>query len=214
MPFKTKAKTSEGDFELPPGGTYPAVWVGLINLGTQPREFNGKKWEEEKIYFLWELVGEHDSKGKPFIVSNDYTFSLHEKANLRKMVEGYYGKALGAEQELDLVLLIGKPCILSLSEGLSGKGQKYVEIVGVQRPMKGQTIGKPETEQFVWDFDLHEGTGDPQIPDWVPPIYGRKIVDEIKKSPEWADTVRTNLIPASKQPVTVQTADTTEEIPY
>jgi hypothetical protein len=198
MSFKAKAKSSEGDFELPPGGTYPAVWIGLINLGTQPREYNGKKWEEEKILFIWELTSEADANGENFTVQQDYTFSLHEKANLRKMLEAFWGKSMGEDQELDLVILIGKPCVLSLTEGKSSKGQKFIEIASVARPMKGQNVPAPTREPFVWDFDLHDGNGDPPIPDWVHPLYGRDIVEEIKRSPEWTELLRREVIPASK----------------
>src|SRR5271170_1427609 len=131
MSFKVKAKSSENEYELPPGGSYPAVFAGLIDLGTQPREYKGEKWEEHKIVFLWELTGEQNSEGENFVVIRDYTMSLHTKANLRKMLEGYSGKPMQDDQELDLVLLMGKPCILSISEGKSGGGQPFVEVTSV-----------------------------------------------------------------------------------
>ncbi len=186
MSFKRKSKSSEGDFELPPGGSYAAVFIGLIDLGTQPREYNGKKWEEDKVYLLWELTGEADSEGDNFVVGKDYTFSLHEKANLRKMIEAYYGKRFPDDYEFDLLLLMGKPCVLGISEGKSGNDKKYVEVTSVAQPTKGQIVPPPVRKLFIFDFEFVENPAiDPVIPDWVPPLYGRRIVDEIKQSPQW-----------------------------
>src|SRR4051812_15651725 len=116
-PWTAKANNSEGgDFELPPGGMYPAVLVSLIDLGTHERTFNGQTTEARKLFFVWELTGEFDSKGQPFIVAQDYTWSLHKKAKLRAMIEEWRGKGMSDEEEFDLISLLGKPCMLTLSE--------------------------------------------------------------------------------------------------
>jgi hypothetical protein len=183
--FKRRVEASEGDYELPPGGSYLATFVGLIDLGTQPRDYEGKHWEEHKIVLAWE-IDEKNSEGENFIVIKDYTFSLHEKANLRKMIEAYSGKALADDQELDLLLLLGKPCVLSLSEGVSSKKQKFVNVTAVSRLMKGQTAPKATRKIFIFDFEFVEDPRlDPVIPDYFPPLYGRKLADDIKRSPEW-----------------------------
>ena len=66
MSFK-KAPTESVDFELPPGGTYLGPFLGLIDLGTQEWEWNGKKQSSHKIYFLWEL-NERNANDYNFIV--------------------------------------------------------------------------------------------------------------------------------------------------
>lgn len=186
MSFKTKVKSGEGDFELPPGGTYPAMFIGLIDLGTHPREYGGKKWDEHKIYFLWELTSEQNAEGENFVVARDYTFSLHEKAHLRKMIEGFTGKAMTDDQELDVLLFVGKQCIVNISEGESAKKKKFIEVTSVGRPMKGQTIPPASRKPYIFDFEFHSDfKEDPPVPDWVPMLYGRSIIEEIKKSPEW-----------------------------
>ena len=184
MSFK-KAPTESVDFELPPGGTYLGTFLGLIDLGTQEWEWNGKKQSSHKIYFLWEL-NERNANDDNFIVGADYTFSLNEKANLRKMIEGYSGKPLDPSKEIDISVLVGKPCIVSVAEGITSGGKKFVEVTGIARLMKGQVAHSPSRETFLFDIDTHpDFSVDPPIPDWVPPLYGRNVAEEIKKSPEW-----------------------------
>ena len=75
MSWKVKASSTEGgDFELPPSGSYPAVLIGLIDLGTHDREYNGKTDEVHKLLFVWELVTESKADGDNFVVIKDFTF--------------------------------------------------------------------------------------------------------------------------------------------
>ena len=208
MSFKKAPAASTTDYELPPGGSYPAIFIGLIDLGTQTWEYNNKKNESHKIYFLWELTSEKNSEGNNFVVGADYTFSLHEKANLRKMVESYNGKPLDPEKEIDIMLLIGKPCVLSLTEGKSSNDKAFVEVTGVARPIKGQNVPTASRKPYIFDFEFHpDFKQDPPIPDWVPMLYGRSIIEEIKKSPEWKAGSQIS-IPASGNGVMVGAAST------
>jgi hypothetical protein len=186
--FKTRANNGDGgDFELPPSGTHPAVMVGLIDLGTTENTYNGKTSDRHKILLVWELTAEADSKGQNFIVAQDYTWSLNKKAALRPIVEGFRGKALADDEEYDLALMLGKPCMINVTEGVSGGGKKFAEIAGCSPPMRGLTV-PPATRDVVF-FHIGALTStkdDLEIPDWVPPLYGRKVVDDIKKSKEYA----------------------------
>jgi hypothetical protein len=157
-------------------------------------------------------VGEADSKGENFVVINDYTFSLHEKAKLREMIEAYYGKSMQDEQELDLLVLMDKPCVISLAEGESGSGKKFVEVTSVVKPTKSLTVDAATRSTFVWDFELHDGTGDPRIPEWIPLLYGRSIVEEIKRSPEWAELLACHLATTPQNGQTATVDD--EDVPF
>lgn len=187
--FRTKATSDQGgDFELPESGTYPAVCVGLIDLGTHENTFNGQTTKARKLFIVWELSGEHDSKGRPFVVSQSYTWSLNKKAKLRPLIEAWTGRTLADNEEVDLGDILGKPCTLTLTIGTSGAGKKFVEIGGIGKPMKGMAINPPSHEPF--GFALAEqvfSDAGPEIPDWIPPNYGRKVADEIKNSEEWSN---------------------------
>lgn len=187
-PFLMQASSNEGgDFELPPAGLHPAVLIGLLDLGTHTREFGGEKSDVHKLFLVWELTAENDSKGQPFVIGQDFTHSLNKKAKLRGIVEGFLGRTLNDQEPFDLALMIGKPAVVNVMEGTSGSGKKYVEVVSVAKPMKGQNVPEITREPYVFSLTvIHSTKDDLEVPDWVPPIYGRKIEDEIKKSHEYS----------------------------
>ena len=187
--WKTKANNSEGgDFERPSPGMYPAVLIGLIDIGTHTHVYNGKQITGRKLFLCWELTGENDSNGQAFVIAQDYTWSLHKKANLRALIEGWFGRSLSDAEEFDIISLLGKECCLTVSEGQTPNGKKFSEIKGVGPTMKGQVVPPPTRELFAFNVGLLNSSGDAvEIPEWVPRNYGRPIVDEIKASAEFQD---------------------------
>jgi hypothetical protein len=217
MGFKQQVKTTE-QFEIPPGGSYQARFIGLIDLGTQDHEYSGKSWTQHDIFFLWELLGEKDSEGEVFVVGQDYSLTLDKKANLRKMIESYGGKPLVDGQEIDPLLLIGKPCVVGLTEGKSGNDRKFVKVTSVASPTKGTKTPEASRKVYIFDLDLHpDFKVDPPIPAWVPYLYGEAVIDVIKRSKEWIAGASLGIPasgngqPAAKsdetQPMTQQEAD-------
>lgn len=185
-PFAMKAASSEGSYELPPSGLHPARLVAVIDLGTHEREFNGEKINQHKLFLCWELTGENDSNGQTFVIGQEYTFSLHKKAKLRAIVEGFLGRSLTEGEDYDILTMMGAPSVVSLKDGVSGNGKKFVELASIAKPFKGQTIPEQTKESFA--FSLTQVTSTKQdlgIPDWCPFTYGKKVEDEIKKSQEW-----------------------------
>lgn len=186
-PFVTEASSGGGgDFELPPAGNHPAYCVGLVDLGTHDRQFNGKTDEVHKILFVWELTAEHQSNGDTFIVHRAFTWSLNVKAKLRPFLEGWLGRTISDGEKVDFAALVGRPCVVNLAEGTSGAGKKYVDVTACGPPLRGLTV--PPTTVHPFLFALSQITSckdDPPIPSIVPPYMGRAIVDEIKSSKEW-----------------------------
>lgn len=186
--FRTTANNKEGgDYELPPCGTHPAVLVALIDLGTHKSTYPGKPdGERHKIMLCWELTAETDSKGENFIVGQDYTWSLGKKAHLRDVVQGFRGKDLADGEEFDLGTMLGQPCIINLTEGVSGGGKKFREIAAVNPPMRGLAVPPASRPVFAFLLSLINSTLDAiDVPEWVPRNYGRLVIDDIKASKEY-----------------------------
>lgn len=185
--FKKSVSNSEGgNYEIPEAGPYPAVLVGLIGLGTQEETFEGETKSSEKILLAWELVSEFDSNGSPFILGQSYTWSLSPKAKLRPVVEGMIGRTLQDREEFDLESLVGKPCTLNVTHGMTKAGKEYAKIGGASKPMKGMATPEPSTTPFKFNVKGETSSaGEPEIPAWVPFIYGQKPADVIKRSAEW-----------------------------
>ena len=185
--FATKATSNEGgNFELPPGGSYPAVLIGLVDLGTHTDTFNNEAKDSRKIMFVWELTSEHQENGETFVVGQAYTWSLNKKAKLRPMIEGWTGKVLSDSEEFDPLTLMGRTCVVNLTEGETGAGKKFVNVTSVTPPMKGLTVPPSTREQFVFHLSMINSALDPlPIPEWCPRVYGTEVVAKIKASHEF-----------------------------
>lgn len=198
-PWTKKASSNEGgDFELPPGGTYPAVMVALIDLGTHSEVFNNEAKDSHKILMAWELTGENDSKGRPFKVAKELTWSLNTKARLRGFLEGYAGRKFADDEEINLLSFMATQGVVNVTEGQSNNGRKFVDVASWTKPMRGLVVPPPSVEPFVWGFTDRDDKGneiswnpnqDPPIPDWMPRIFGKTVVEKIKASSEWSKLV-------------------------
>src|SRR6185295_11438565 len=84
-------RPNETEFELAPAGTHMAVCYRVIDLGTQSGTYMGKPKSQHKILVSWELPDEKMKDGRPFTIGQRYTWSMSEKATLRKHLEAWRG---------------------------------------------------------------------------------------------------------------------------
>ncbi|MAL17151.1 MAG: hypothetical protein CL667_05505 [Balneola sp.] len=106
MPLIVKEDPSE--YPLCPEGLHPAVLVDAVDLGEQESTW-GKK---HRLSLVFETQ-QKDEDDKPFILAKRYTWSLHEKSNLRKDLERLLGKKFSSQELLegiDLEAHIGMSC--------------------------------------------------------------------------------------------------------
>jgi hypothetical protein len=128
------------DFTPAPEGLHSAVCVDVIDLGLQPNTFNPEK-PQHKIRIVWQIEetdpGNHD---KRFLVSQMYTLSLHEKASLRKDLEGWRARKFSAEESkgFDVEKLLGVPCQVQIIQNVSEKnGKTYANVQAIVPLGKG-----------------------------------------------------------------------------
>lgn len=174
-----------GGTSYPPieAGTYPARCVGLIDLGLQHNDYNGK--DREMVRIVWELPTEliHDSEGdKPRWISKPYTASLHEKATLRKDLDAWRGKPFDKEElkGFELRNIINAPCLLTIVHQQGQTGSTYAKVSGVSRVMRGMAV--PPLVNPTFCVDLSQDNAEEvliTLPQWMQ--------DEVKKSPTWAE---------------------------
>lgn len=143
------------EFILVPEGLHLAICIAIIDLGNQHNEFYDKM--EPKVYINFELPKKTikiDNVEKPMTTGREYTVSLHEKANLRKALEGWRGRKF-TEEELkgfDLKKVLGKACQIQVMH--TTKGDKtYANITSIVPPPEGIDIGKPVNELLHYDMD-------------------------------------------------------------
>lgn len=161
-----------GGFPPLEAGSYRAICYGIVVLGTtyNPAFDNIQR----KILFLWELPDERierDGEDLPRAISETYTLSLNEKANLRAMLESWRGKAF-TEDELrgfDIVNVLKAPCLVSTKIMTSKQGREFAKVSSVTRLPKGMVV-PTECENPTVVFDITN----PECP-----------LDEMDKLPEW-----------------------------
>lgn len=167
-----------GSFTPAPVGTHVARCVKLIDLGTQHGEYKGEPTRRNQVLVTWELpqeIIEIDGKSVPQTTSKFYTNSLGEKANLRRDLEGWRGRAF-SESELerfDLEAVLGKPCLLTIVGAENGK----TKVAGVSGLAKGMECPPQVNESFAFWLDDYDEDKFDSISDGI-----KKI---IQKSEEW-----------------------------
>lgn len=187
MPVK---KDDGGKFERPPAGNHPAVLVGLIDLGTQWQDgYNGEPGKHQhRVYFVYELVTKKmtGKVNENHLVAIDLTFSMHEKAKMRKWVEARLGRKLRDGESYDITAELGQPVLLAVTANDKG----YTKVEGVSAVPDGLTVPPALRKPVAWKL------GDPfeALPSWLPYLYGRDIPtvirgsEELKNAPQQAPT--------------------------
>lgn len=155
-------KPSEGgEFTPPPTGAHPAVCYRFVDLGTQTTNFNGETKHQHKVMLSWEITDPdlRMEDGKPFTISSRYTWSMHEKATLRKTLESWRGVAFQdsdfGPDGFNVKKLIGAPCLLSIIQ-VDKEGKTYANISAIMKMPKGMTPGDLVNEPVFFsleDFD-------------------------------------------------------------
>lgn len=128
------AKGSSGNFEPCPAGMYQAVCVDVIDLGLCETQWG----EKHKVELRWQVT-EKMKDGKPFLVTQRYTLSLHEKSALRHDLQSWRGKEF-TEAELegfDLEKLVTVNCMINIMHKKGSRGGTFANVVGVVPVMRG-----------------------------------------------------------------------------
>lgn len=165
-------------------GTHVARLIGLIHMGTAEDTFQGEPKMFNKIRLTWEFpeetkVFKEGDDAKPLVLSQEYTFSMGKKSNLRPIVEGIIGTALTEEEAYNFNFegIIGIPCLASIKHKATTKGSSYATIASTAPLMKGQACKSPFNEYKVLTFDSWNEDYFQSLPEF--------IKDKIKKSNEY-----------------------------
>jgi hypothetical protein len=118
------AKKEKSDFIPAPEGLWPGICCDVVDKGLQPTQWG----EKHKVQIRWLVTAlPKRDDGKPHMISKTFTLSLHEKANLRLMLEVWRGKKF-TEDELggfDLEKLVGLPCSIQVAQEKGNDGAMY-----------------------------------------------------------------------------------------
>jgi len=165
-------------------GSYASRCYSMIQIGTITENILGTEKELHKVRISWELPDElevfkEENGPQPRVISEEYTLSLNDKANLRKMLQSWRGKAFTDEEAnaFDITVLVGKPCLLSISQKQSKKGNTFSYISGVSLLPKGMQCPPQINPSQVLSFDAWDDELFNNLPDF--------IKEKIKSSQEY-----------------------------
>lgn len=167
-----KPKATGKTFDPIPDGVYQAVCFGLYDLGTQwNAHFEKSAHQVLIIWELPELVISFEKNGTkitaPRAISKIYTYSMNEKASLRKDLKGWRNKEF-SDQELesfDLVHILGQNCMIQVINTTKGDAT-YSNVAALLPLYKGVKALKPVAE--IQYFSLEDNMDVPEnTPDWI-----------------------------------------------
>lgn len=169
-------KSENKDFELVPAGNHLAVCFQVIDLGTQTVEWQGVSKQQRKVRIGWELPGELMADGRPFMISNRYTFSTYERAKLRQHLESWRGKPFEdsdfGDDGFEVKNLIGCGCMLNVIHNKSGD-RTYANIQSIAQMPKGQKVGELVNEPVYFSLEEPDAGIWDSLPDWLQEVIGR-----------------------------------------
>ena len=196
------AKAPENsEFELAPEGNHIAICYMVCDLGDHEQTYQGEsKGYRRKVRIAWELCNEEMEDGNLFSVSANYTLSLAPKANLRKHLEGWRGRAF-TDQELegfDLLKVVGIPCMVQVIHTESGD-KTYANINGVSSLPKGMDAPELRNDPVRFSLDQFDEIQYQKFPNWLKEKINTKGVNQTeealtenpapKSAEEWNDEI-------------------------
>jgi hypothetical protein len=168
------AKNTGSARELVPAGNYIARCYQMIEIGTVTESIKGDVKTLTKVRIGWELPDEtkvfDQKKGpQPLVIDQEYTLSMNEKANLRKMLESWRGKGFTEEEAkcFDITKLIGVACMVNIIHRQSQAGNMYEVISSVTAVPKGIHVPKQITPSFILSYDSFDENLFNSLPDFI-----------------------------------------------
>lgn len=158
----------------------------MIQIGTVSENVLGKTTIMQKVRIGWEFpeltkVFDEKKGPQPLVFEQEYTLSMGEKANLRKMLTSWRGKAFSEDEAkaFDITKLIGVPCLINITHkaAKSDPSKLYEQISGITPLMKGQKCPPQINPSFILSYDDFDEAKFDSLPDF--------IKDKMKTSSEY-----------------------------
>jgi len=201
----SKIPSPSATFTPPPAGTFPAICYRVIDLGTQEGTYKGRRDVKHKILISWEIKDDEAvmDDGRPMSIHQRYTWSMNEKARLRKDLESWRGKAFVESDfnNFDMNNLLGVGCFMGLVHK-NVEGTTFTNISAISKLPKTMEVA-PLVNKTV---SL-----------WLDETFDRAVFEElseslqatIKLSPEYQ-----KLTTGTSERVIPERGDLDDEIPF
>jgi hypothetical protein len=169
-------------FEPCPPGLQLAICCDVIDLGIVKEAYQGQGERlVPKIRIVWQSERAMRD-GKPYLVQKRYTFSVHEKSNLRKDCSSWRGRSFTDDEiaKFDFEKLVGVMAMINVVQSAK-KGTLYSDVVAIMKVPKGT---RPLTiRDYVRHKDREKGTGTGPAPArTAPPLPVQTVAEAARPS--------------------------------
>lgn len=145
---------SESKFKPHPEGQFVAQCVDSIDLGQKVEEFPGTPRKlSQKLALIFRTGELNPDTGDIIDIAAEFSVSMNEKANMRKFLESWRGKAYtdaeiktGAPQIHKLVNNFG---LISVEQKPSKAGRMYARIISITGVPKAMASHLPTFKPYV-----------------------------------------------------------------
>lgn len=174
-------------FELPPEGVHLARCYQIVDLGRHEVTFAGDTKIQHKVLLSFELPECETSSGEPMTLHQQFNFSMHEKARLRRMLDTWLGSSRVAAElkarTFDITQVIGEACQVTISHSVSGE-RTYANISGVLPLRAGEQCPPLKNTTNVFDLDDYRADELEALPKWVREKIEARIPEPPRPKPE------------------------------
>jgi hypothetical protein len=193
MELSTANGGSGRDYEPAPEGMHRAVCYRFVDLGTQTVEWKGQTKHQRKVLLSWELVdteeefvdGDGHTVRQPFSIHQRFTWSMHEKGNLRPFLESWRGRRFKDEDlasgGFDAQKLINAPCYMNVIHN-EKDGRVYANIGSINPLPPQMKEGMPAMHNKPLYFGM---TPVERFDKHALAALSDKMQETIKASPEY-----------------------------
>ena len=192
-----KLSMNSGNSTTLEAGLYSAVCYGLIDIGTQENEYQGKVMHQRKAILKFELLDEFSEDDKRIVLSQIYNMSLNEMSKFRKHLKGWRGRDFSDEElsNFEPKKVLGSNVILNVT--INDKGRAIIDSMAKFK----EDAQESQREQEYFTFDEFN---DSILPDFISDGIGNLI----HKSKEW------KLLEQGGNVEKISHAEQTEDIPF
>lgn len=177
-----KVPKIESTYEPLPAATYVARLYSIIQIGSETYEYQGKSITQNKVSLTFEFPTELREFGegeKPYVLSKEFTFSMHAKSKLRPFIESWLGDFKNDDDayDLDFSDLIGKTGLVSVSHYTKKSGAVGEKISAIVPLPKGMTCPDPVNTPILLSYDNWDKAAFESLSDYMQ--------ERMKKTPEY-----------------------------
>jgi hypothetical protein len=171
----------------------------MVHIGHVDEMVMGQMKNLNKVRIGWELptelkVFKPENGAQPVVFSKEFTLSMNEKANLRKLLASWRGKGFSEDEakSFDITKLLGATCMLNIihKPGKSDPSKIYEEIGSISPIPKGVTCPPQVNKTFLLDYDNFTTEAFETLPEFI-----KKKIESSKEYKKRSANIMTEHIP-------------------